>query len=62
MSLFGWANGGQRVVPAGSTSCSSLLHALEAFYREHRRCGELDGGVQDDRVWAYFRNLVGRHW
>ena len=25
--------------------------ALDAFYLEHRRCGELDAGVKDDRVW-----------
>ena len=25
--------------------------ALYAFYLEHRRCGELDGGVADERVW-----------
>jgi hypothetical protein len=25
--------------------------ALYAFYLEHRRCGELDGGVEDGRVW-----------
>jgi hypothetical protein len=31
---------------------SSLLHALEAFYQEHRRCGEFDGGVESDRVWT----------
>ena len=28
-----------------------LLAALDAFLQEHRRCGELDGGVEDDRVW-----------
>ncbi len=30
---------------------SSLLHALEAFYQEHRRCGDLDGGVEGERIW-----------
>jgi hypothetical protein len=29
----------------------SLLRDLEAFYREHQRCGELDSGVEGDRVW-----------
>jgi hypothetical protein len=24
---------------------------LDAFLQEHRRCGELNGGVQHDRVW-----------
>jgi len=31
---------------------SSRLYALEAFYLEHRRCGDLDGGVEGDRVWT----------
>jgi hypothetical protein len=28
-----------------------LLSALDAFYLEHRRCDELDGGVEGDRIW-----------
>jgi hypothetical protein len=28
-----------------------LLAALDAFMPEHRRCGELDGGVDGERVW-----------
>jgi hypothetical protein len=28
-----------------------LLAALDAFLQEHRRCGELDGGVDDEVVW-----------
>jgi hypothetical protein len=28
-----------------------LLAALEAFLQEHRRCGELDGGVERELVW-----------
>ena len=28
-----------------------LLAALDAFMQEHRRCGELDGGVDGARVW-----------
>jgi hypothetical protein len=28
-----------------------LLAALDAFVQEHRRCGELDGGVDRERVW-----------
>jgi len=28
-----------------------LLRDLYAFFGEHRRCGELDGGVEGDRVW-----------
>jgi hypothetical protein len=29
----------------------TLLADLEAFFGEDRRCGELDGGVEDGRVW-----------
>ena len=29
----------------------SLFEDLWAFYEEHRRCGELDGGVEGERVW-----------
>ena len=28
-----------------------LLAALDAFMQEHRRCGELDGGVDGERAW-----------
>ena len=28
-----------------------LLEDLYAFYQEHRRCGELDGGVEGERGW-----------
>jgi hypothetical protein len=28
-----------------------LLRDLYAFYTEHHRCGELDGGVEGERVW-----------
>jgi len=28
-----------------------LLQALDAFIQKHRRCSELDGGVEGDRVW-----------
>ncbi len=28
-----------------------LLAALDAFMQEHRRCGELDGGVERELVW-----------
>jgi len=27
-----------------------LLAALDAFLQEHRRCGDLDGGVESGRV------------
>ena len=28
-----------------------LLAALDAFLQEHRRCGDLKGGVDSGRVW-----------
>ncbi len=27
------------------------LGALDAFYQEHRLCGDLEGDVETDRVW-----------
>ena len=30
---------------------TALADALDAFYLEHQRCGELESGVEDDRVW-----------
>jgi hypothetical protein len=30
---------------------TELFAALDAFLQEHRRCGELDGGVHEERVW-----------
>jgi hypothetical protein len=32
-----------------------LLRDLYAFYPEHERCGELDGGVEGERVWMTCR-------
>ena len=29
----------------------SLLTELDAFYLDHRRCGELDAGVEGPVVW-----------
>jgi hypothetical protein len=29
----------------------TLFDALQAFFQEHQYCGELDGGVDGDRVW-----------
>ena len=31
-----------------------LLAALDAFLQEHRCCGELDGGVDGERVWMAY--------
>jgi hypothetical protein len=30
---------------------SLMLTLLDAFYLEHRRCGALDTGIEDGRVW-----------
>lgn len=30
---------------------SLLLKELKAFAQEHENCGELDGGVEGERVW-----------
>ena len=30
---------------------TALLLDLDAFYLEHRCCGELDAGVEGERVW-----------
>jgi hypothetical protein len=32
---------------------SFLLRNLDAFYLEHRRCGELDGGVEDTHALGH---------
>ena len=29
----------------------TLWDALDAFIQEHRRCGEMDGGVEEECVW-----------
>ena len=29
-----------------------LLPALDAFVQEHCRCGDLEGGVDGERVWV----------
>jgi len=29
----------------------NLLAALDAFLQEHRRCGDLNGGVDEKHVW-----------
>ena len=30
---------------------SDLLLDFDAFFLEHRRCGDLDSGTDDERVW-----------
>ena len=32
---------------------SQLAERLDAFYLEHRLCGELDGGIDEDHVWLH---------
>jgi hypothetical protein len=29
----------------------TIYDAITAFFEEHRRCGELDAGVEVERVW-----------
>jgi len=38
-------------VLARGRAMSPLACALDAFYLEHRRCRELESGVEEDRVW-----------
>jgi hypothetical protein len=33
----------------------TLPTELDAFYLDHRRCGELDTGLDGDRVWMTLR-------
>jgi len=47
----------RRGIWSGRSSCTNsstvntVWDALEAFLEEHRGCGALDGGVDDERVW-----------
>jgi hypothetical protein len=34
-----------------SDELSFLLYALAAFFQEHRRCGDLESGLEGDHVW-----------
>jgi hypothetical protein len=36
---------------AEMTTALAALLALEAFIQEHLYCGDLDSGVEEDRVW-----------
>ena len=40
-----------RTVARSSVQAVALLDALYAFYQEHERCGDLDSGLEGDRVW-----------
>ena len=35
----------------GPDDLSHLLHGLAAFLQEHRWCGELDGGADEEWIW-----------
>ena len=37
--------------PCASDAARALPDYLDAFLQEHRRCGELDDGVESERVW-----------
>jgi hypothetical protein len=37
--------------PARAEGAMSLLTDLDGFYTEHRRCGELEAGVEGPSVW-----------
>jgi len=40
------------VVPCATlSSVPAFLAALDAFFQEHRRCGDLDGGFDGGSVW-----------
>jgi len=38
----------------------ALLDALYAFYQEHERCGDLDSGLEGDRVWMACSASINR--
>jgi hypothetical protein len=38
---------------------ATLLDDLNAFYLEHRRCGALDTGIEDGRVWMTYECGAG---
>jgi len=42
------------------TSSTTVGAALEAFILEHEYCGDLDGGVEGDRVWTACSSRDGR--
>jgi hypothetical protein len=38
----------------------TLLDALYALFQERERCGDLDSGLDGDRIWMYARRLINR--
>jgi hypothetical protein len=45
------AGQGRRSSDDATLALVTLFEGLYAFFQEHRRCGDPDGGVEDDRVW-----------
>ena len=43
--MHGGRRGSRRRAPRGTLPPVSLLTGLDAFYLDHRRCGELEAGV-----------------
>ena len=39
---------------ARASRLMTLFDALQAFFQEHQYCGDLDGGVEADRVWMTY--------
>jgi hypothetical protein len=39
---------------------SRLLEGLAAFLAEHRRCGELDGGADEEWIWMTCGAIISR--
>jgi hypothetical protein len=39
------------MLPANMRQAIAPEVALRAFFEERRRCGELNGGVEDGRLW-----------
>ena len=49
---MGWAHNSVRTPPRCATlPAVTLLTELDAFYLDHRRCGELEAGVDGPVVW-----------
>jgi hypothetical protein len=42
------------LAPCGTLPPVSLLTELDAFYTEHRRCGELEAGVDGPVIWICY--------
>lgn len=61
--MFGLSESGCQPL-ARERAMARPLPALDAFLLEHRRCGELNGGVEDGRLWIALglqRRAPGQH-